>query len=75
MAAITHNTSPRTTPGRDQDYDIQNAHLRLQISQLNKEVQQMKSLLNNHKNCAKYPYNPPRLDAKVAKDTSLECPA
>jgi hypothetical protein len=75
MAAIIHNTSPRTTPDRDQDYDTQNAHLRSEISNLEKKVQQMQSLLNEHKNCTKYPYIPPQLDSKATKASTLECPA
>lgn len=77
IAAITYDTStrPRTTPGRDQDYDIQNAHLRSEISNLKKKVQQMQSLLNDHKNCAKYSNHSPQLDSKATKASPLECPA
>ncbi|KAF4455595.1 hypothetical protein F53441_2119 [Fusarium austroafricanum] len=74
------DTSPTTatdhaTPPHDRDYGTENAELRSKISLLQKEIQEIQSLLDGHKNCSKCPQNSSTLDSKAPKTTAINVPA
>lgn len=73
---MAHQADHATSTARSQDYKTENAALKSKITSLRCEIQEMQSLLDNHKDCSKYPQTATTaLDSKAEEAASLKCPA
>ncbi|EWG36048.1 hypothetical protein FVEG_14608 [Fusarium verticillioides 7600] len=65
-----------TSTARSQDYKTENEALKSKITALQCEIQEIQSLLDNHKDCSKYPQTTvTALNSKAEEAASLKCPA